>query len=40
VDTNATGVLSAPLPNFITRLNSNAAALDARLFQLGFKFNF
>jgi hypothetical protein len=40
VVTDVNGVLSAPLPNFITRLNSNAAALDARLFQLGFKFNF
>jgi hypothetical protein len=40
VDTDVNGVLSAPLPNFITRPNSNAQALDARLFQLGFKFNF
>ncbi|MCA1601158.1 MAG: hypothetical protein LC776_05795, partial [Acidobacteria bacterium] len=37
VATNAAGNLLAPLPDFTTR---NPSALDSRLFQLGFKFNF
>src|SRR6266542_3735207 len=37
VATDAAGNLLAPLPDFTKR---NPAALDSRLFQLGFKFNF
>jgi len=37
VATDAAGKLLAPLPDFTKR---NPAALDSRLFQLGFKFNF
>jgi hypothetical protein len=37
VTTNADGGLAAPLPDFSLR---NPTALDARQFQLGFKFNF
>ena len=37
VTTDAAGVLAAPLPDFTTR---SPTALDARTFQLGFKFNF
>lgn len=37
VTTNADGRLAAPLPDFSL---SNPTALDARQFQLGFKFNF
>jgi len=37
VATDAAGNLLAPLPDFTTR---NPSALDSRLFQLGFKFNF
>ncbi|HYE72556.1 MAG TPA: hypothetical protein VEF04_04460, partial [Blastocatellia bacterium] len=37
VTTNADGSLTAPLPDFSLR---NPTALDARQFQLGFKFNF
>ena len=37
VTTDAAGVLAAALPDFTTR---SPTALDARIFQLGFKFNF
>ena len=37
VTTDATGALTAALPDFTTR---SPTALDARIFQLGFKFNF
>jgi hypothetical protein len=37
VATDAAGNLTAPLPDFTKR---NPSALDSRLFQLGFKFNF
>ncbi len=37
VTTDATGTLTAALPDFTTR---SPTALDARIFQLGFKFNF
>jgi hypothetical protein len=37
VATDAAGNLTAPLPDFTTR---NPVALDSRLFQMGFKFNF
>ncbi len=37
VTTDATGALTAPLPDFTLR---SPSALDARIFQLGFKFNF
>lgn len=37
VTTDINGVLSAPLPDFTQR---SPSALDARTFQLGFKFNF
>ena len=38
VATDAAGNLLAPLPDFAKR--SGVSALDSRLFQLGFKFNF
>ena len=37
VTTDAAGALTAALPDFTTR---SPTALDARIFQLGFKFNF
>ncbi len=40
VTTDANGVLAAPLPDFLTRSTASPVALDARQFQLGFKFNF